>query len=81
MSLSTLPVAPGARELLLMPAPANLGPRGARRRALQGTTALAAAAPLLAAVAADALWLGWTVPGVLLLWGGALGILQAHAKT
>jgi len=64
-----------------MPEPANIGPRGARRRAAQGWIALLGAAVVLTALVTGRAPLIWSAPYALLLWLGALGVLQARAKT
>jgi len=61
--------------------PTNLGPRGARRRAALGAIALLAALPLFPALVFGNLPLAWAAPYALLLAGGALGALQARART
>ena len=60
---------------------ANISPRGRRRRARSGVATLAlgvAGALLLALSSADPLWRLGLLP---LFWSGALGVLQARAKT
>lgn len=60
---------------------ANISPRGRRRRARGGVATLAlgaAGALLLALSSADPIWRLALFP---LFWWGALGVLQARAKT
>lgn len=59
----------------------NIGPRGVRARAVQGAAALVAAATLFLVQAVRGTPLIWMLPAAILLWLGALGILQARAKT
>jgi hypothetical protein len=64
-----------------MPGIPNIGPRGARRRAARGTIALAAALPLGVALALGRAPVIGIAPYLILLWLGAVGVLQAHAGT
>lgn len=64
-----------------MSQPTNIGPRGARRRAVPGAVALIAAAALGVGMVLGIVAAAWMAPYVLLLWLGGLGVFQARAKT
>jgi len=64
-----------------MPDPINIGPRAATRRAIGGAIALVSAAGLLAFFVMGDVSALWTLPYAVLLWLGALGVLQARART
>jgi hypothetical protein len=67
-----------ARDGLLVP---NIGPRGRRRRLLSGVVTLAVGIGLACwAVAAGAPRM-WRLLLVVPFWSGALGVLQARART
>ncbi len=64
-----------------MPRLANIGPRGVRTRALQGTVALVAAGALFVIQTLRGTPPAWTLACAPLLWLAGIGIFQARART
>lgn len=60
---------------------ANIGPRGVRQRALQGSLALVVGLAAGAALAATRAWPGFALLLWVPFWGAALALVQARDRT